>query len=121
MTPRDKIMLAVSLLGPVAIVLVIVAGQLGFAYWWSTLWVVGVASIVGVIWIDERRLAKAFVIVVLLAVGCLGWAVPLSDTNSGPAQGFSIAPLLRAAGVTLWRLLPFGIVIAMASPRRRRR
>ena len=121
MTPRDKAMTVVSLSGLMAMVFVMLAAQLGFAYWWPTFWIVGIATIVGTLWIEERSLAKAFAIVTLLGVGLLGWAVPLTEPNVGAPQGFSIAPFFWAAGVTVWRIVPFGIVLVIATPRRRRR
>ena len=114
MTPRDKAILVVSLSGLLAIILVAIAGRLGFAYWWPTFWVVAVATTVGIIWIDERSLAKAFAVVTLVAVGVLGWAVPISSTNSETMQGFSMTPFFWAAGVTLWRVAPFGLAILIA-------
>jgi hypothetical protein len=120
MTPRDKAKLLVSLSGLVATLSVLVASTMGFAYWWPSFWVVGVASIAGALWIDTGSLAKAFAIVMLLGIACIGWALPMSN-SAAPWNGFSIAPFFWGAGVTLWRIAPIGIAIAIAKPRDSRR
>ena len=121
MSPRDKVMTAVSLFGVLAIFSVLLAGVLGFRYWWPTLWVVGIASLVAPLWIEQQSFAKAFAIVVLILVGALGWAVPLWPEGDSPQQGFSIASFFWAAGVTLWRIAPFGMALAIAAARQRKR
>ena len=98
----------------------LIAGVMGFAYWWPSFWIIGVAAIVGTIWIEVGSLAKAFAIVMLLGIATMGWGIPLS-TTARPSNGFSIAPFFWAAGVTLWRLVPIAVALAIAAPRRRRR
>ena len=71
MTSRDQAVTIVSLSGLVAIFLVIAAGQLGFAYWWPTVLIVGVATVVGAFSLAEASFAKGFAIAVLLLVTCI--------------------------------------------------
>jgi hypothetical protein len=51
--------------------------------------------------------------VMLLAIGCIGWAVPLNGFK--PPTGFSLVPFFWGAGVMLWRLAPFAIVLMLAA------
>lgn len=121
-------------------------GQLGFAYWWPTIWIVGPVGIALSFWLGVRsdrgkkRTAavrtlteqghevgrnshrKVAAAIALVAFGCIGWFVPLASHDAPTTIGFSIAPFFRSAGVTLWRVAPFGFALGVLgiSARRRR-
>jgi hypothetical protein len=65
--------------------------------------------------------SKAIAITTLIVIGSIGWLVPLGHGAPSHATGFSVAPFFWGAGVTLWRLAPFAIALAIlrVSPKRR--
>jgi len=75
---------------------------------------------------DKRTQWKLWAIAILVIVGVAGWFVPLAPAQvDAPPQGhLPMDAMYRSAGVVLWRLLPFAIVLQIFSssgPRRRRR
>ena len=71
---------------------------------------------------DKPLQRKLIATAVLVVIGCIGWLVPLTSHDARATIGFSIAPFFRSAGVTAWRILPFGIALQILGmlPRRRR-
>ena len=71
---------------------------------------------------DRLVRRKVIAAAVLVIIGCIGWLVPLTSHDAPATIGFSIAPFFRGAGITVWRILPFGIALQILGvlPRRRR-
>jgi hypothetical protein len=75
---------------------------------------------------EKRTQWKLWAIVILMIVGITGWFVPLmpAHTQAPPTGHLPLDAMFRGAGVMLWRLAPFAIVLQIfksSSPRRARR
>jgi hypothetical protein len=75
---------------------------------------------------NKRTQWKLWAIAVLVIVGVAGWFVPLTPAHVDPPPPghLPLDAMYRSAGVVLWRLLPFAIVLQIfksSPPRRRRR
>jgi hypothetical protein len=73
---------------------------------------------------DKQTRWKLWAIVILMIIGIAGWFMPLipAQIHAPPTGHLPLDGMFRSAGVVLWRLVPFAIVLQIfkSSPPRRR-